>query len=71
MKENLDWQISFLFVLASLGDVNLFEYWLNKKNLNIDLQDDVGDTALHYAVKGGHIALVIFLLQNKVCVEAH
>lgn len=69
MKENLDWQISFLFVLASLGDVNLFEYWLNKKNLNIDLQDDVGDTALHYAVKGGHIALVIFLLQNKVTIS--
>lgn len=68
-EENLDWQISFLFVLASLGDVNLFEYWLNKKNLNIDLQDDVGDTALHYAVKGGHIALVIFLLQNKATIS--
>lgn len=31
-KSNLDWGSSCLFALADIGDVNLFEYWVDKKN---------------------------------------
>lgn len=70
-KSNLNWENSRLFVLASLGDVNLFEYWIKNKNLNIDAQDEDGDTTLHYAVRGGHVGLVIFLLKKKVVIRCN
>jgi Ankyrin repeats (3 copies) len=63
-KFNFNWENNCLFVLANIGDVNLFEYWLDKKKLNIDAQDEDGDTSLHYAVRGGHIDLVIELLKR-------
>lgn len=68
-KENSNWEIGCLFVLANLGDVQLLEYWLGKKKLNINLQDEDGNTALHYAVRGNHINLIIFLLQNKAVIS--
>jgi hypothetical protein len=46
-KGNDTWKKDVLFNLASLGDVALFDYWLSKKKLNIDIQDEDGDTALH------------------------
>lgn len=68
-KSNLDWENSCLFALADIGDVNLFEYWLDKKNLNIDLQDEDGDTPLHHAAKRGHIELVIELLKRGAVIS--
>ena len=68
-KENSNWEIGCLFVLANLGDFQLLEYWLGKKKLNINLQDEDGNTALHYAVRGNHINLIIFLLQNKAVIS--
>ncbi|WP_342220127.1 ankyrin repeat domain-containing protein [Rickettsiella endosymbiont of Miltochrista miniata] len=63
-KSNLDWGSSCLFASADMGDVNLFEYWLDKKKLNIDVQDEDGDTPLHHAARRGHINLVIELLKK-------
>lgn len=63
-KFNQNWENNYLFVLANIGDVNLFEYWRNKKKLNIDVQDEDGDTPLHYAARGGHRDLVIELLKR-------
>jgi hypothetical protein len=39
LKSNLNWENNCLFALASIGDTNLFEYWLDKQKLNIDAQD--------------------------------
>jgi ankyrin repeat protein len=64
-KSNLNWENSRLYVLANIGDVNLFEYWIKNKKLNIDARDEDGDTTLHYATRGGHVDLVIFLLKKK------
>lgn len=63
-KSNLDWGSCCLFVSADIGDVNLFKYWLDKKKLNIDVQDEDGDTPLHHAARRGHINLVIELLKK-------
>ena len=68
-KTNLNWEKSCVFILANLGDVNLFKYWVNNKKLNIDIQDENGDTALHYAVKGGHIDLVMYLLEKGAIIS--
>lgn len=68
-KFNLNWENNCLFVLANIGDANLFEYWLDKKKLNIDAQDEDGDTPLHYAVRGGHIELVIELLKRNAVIS--
>lgn len=68
-KSNLDWGSSCLFALADIGDVNLFEYWVEKKKLNIDVQDEDGDTLLHHAVRGGHTDLVIELLKRGTVIS--
>jgi Ankyrin repeats (many copies) len=70
-KSNLDWGNSCLFVLADIGDVNLFAYWLDKKKLNIDVQDEDGDTPLHHAVRRGHIEFVIELLKRGVVISSN
>lgn len=70
-KSNLDWESSCLFALANIGDINLFEYWLDKKKLNIDVQDEDGDTPLHYAVRGGHIDVIIVLLKKGAVISAN
>lgn len=64
-ESNLDWRSDCLFTLAAIGDVNLFDYWLDKKKLNIDAQDENGDTPLHHAARGGHVNLVIDLLKRS------
>jgi ankyrin repeat protein len=68
-KSNLDWGNSCLFASADIGDVNLFEYWLEKKKLNIDVQDEDGDTPLHHAARRGHIDLVIELLKKGAVIS--
>lgn len=69
-ESNPDWENSCLFALASLGDVNLFKHWLDKK-INIDVEDEDGDTALHYAVRGGHIDIVIALLEAGAVISSN
>lgn len=64
IKTNSVWENHCLFALANIGDVNLFENWMCKKNLNINTQDQDGDTALHWAVKGEHKDLVVLLLKK-------
>lgn len=39
IKINFVWENYCLFVLVNIGDVNLFENWMCKKNLNINIQD--------------------------------
>ena len=68
-KSNLNWENNCLFALANIGDVNLFKYWLDKQKLNIDAQDEEGDTPLHYAVRGGHIDLVMYLLEKGAIIS--
>ncbi|HEY2567303.1 MAG TPA: ankyrin repeat domain-containing protein [Candidatus Aquirickettsiella sp.] len=63
-KSNLNWENNCLFTLANIGDVNLFEYWLDKSKLNIDAQDQGGDTPLHFAARGGHKDLTVMLLRK-------
>lgn len=70
-KSNLEWDNSCLFTLANIGDINLFKYWLDKKKLNIDVQDEDGDTPLHYAVKGGNIDIVIALLEKGAVISSN
>lgn len=67
-KSNLTWGNSCLFISANIGDINLFNYWMNK-GFSIDTQDEDGDTALHYAVRGGHIDLVIYLLEKRATIK--
>ena len=64
INTNSVWDNHCLFALANIGDVNLFEYWMTVKNLNIDAQDHNGDTPLHWAAKGGHKDLVVMLLRK-------
>ena len=68
-KSNLDWGSSCLFASADIGDVNLFEYWLDKKKLNIDIQDEDGDTPLHHAASRGHVDLVIEMLKRGAVIS--
>jgi ankyrin repeat protein len=56
-----------LFQAAELGDVNLIRYLLDK-GLDIDGQDDKGETLLHYAARRGHSLLVDYLLKRHACV---
>ncbi len=69
-KSNLDWGSSCLFVVADIGDVDLFDYWANK-GLNIDIQDEDGDTPLHYAARRGHIDLVNELLKRGALIRSN
>jgi|GEM_PF-1517139 hypothetical protein len=64
LKSNLNWENNCLFAFANIGDVNLFEYWLDKQKLNIDAQDEEGDTPLHFAARGGHKDLTVMLLRK-------
>ncbi|MFM2322927.1 MAG: hypothetical protein RLZZ225_1080 [Pseudomonadota bacterium] len=59
-----DWANHALFTLANLGDVALFHYWLNK-GLVLDVQDEDGDTVLHYAARRGHLPLITYLLKRQ------
>lgn len=68
---NLDWEDSSLFTLVSIGDVNLFKYWLDKKKRNINVKDENEDTPLHYAVRGGHIDIVIALLEKGAVISSN
>jgi hypothetical protein len=70
-KSNFDWGNSCLFASADIGDVNLFEYWLDKKKLNIDVQDEDGDTPLHHAARRGHTDLVIELLKRGAVISSN
>jgi Ankyrin repeats (3 copies) len=70
-KVNLDGGNSCLFALADMGDVSLFEYWLDKKKLDIDVQDEDGDTPLHHAGRRGHIDLVIELLKRGAVISSN
>lgn len=70
-KFNSDWENNCLFALANMGDVNLFKYWLNKENVNIDAQDQDGDTALHYAARGGHIDILTILLEKGAVISSN
>ena len=63
------WENKCLFVLANIGDVSLFVYWLDKEKLNINDHDEDGNTFLHYAVRGGHIDLVIELLKRGAIIS--
>ncbi|MCH9754952.1 hypothetical protein A1D18_06505 [Candidatus Rickettsiella isopodorum] len=71
ISSNFNWENNSLFTLANIGDVQLFEYWLNKKKLNIDAQDEDGDTPLHYAAKRGHKDLVINLLNKGAIISSN
>lgn len=62
--EKEDWKNSVLFALANLGDVALFNHWVDK-GLDIDAQDEGGDTALHYAARGGHNQIIVYLLERQ------
>ena len=66
------WTKRALFTLASLGDVALFHYWLSKerhKGLDFNVQDEDGDTALHYAARRGHIPLITYLLKRQAAIS--
>ena len=71
-KTEDDWKKRVLFILASLGDVALFEYWLSKERnegLDFNVQDEDGDTALHYAARRGHIPLITYLLERQAVIS--
>lgn len=51
-------------IAAKYGHIDIVEYYLNL-GLDIDYQDEHGDTALISAVKGQHIDLVRFLLYKS------
>jgi tyrosyl-tRNA synthetase len=67
-KTEDDWTNRALFTLASLGDVALFHYWLSK-GLDLDAQDEDGDSALHYAARRGHIPLITYLLKRQAVIS--
>ncbi len=69
-KTKDEWTNHALFTLASLGDVTLFHYWLNK-GLDLDAQDEDGDTALHYAARRGHIPLITYLLKRQAVISCN
>ena len=50
-----------LWAAAASGHLDVVKLFINKGAF-VDLQDEDGDTALHYAVKGGHLELVGELL---------
>lgn len=53
-----------LFQAAEFGDINLVRYLLDK-GLDIDGQDEEGDTLLHHSAKWGHSKLVTYLLRRQ------
>ena len=50
-----------LWATAASGHLDVVKLFINKGAF-IDLQDEDGDNALHYAVKGGHLKIVSELL---------
>ena len=50
-----------LWAAAASGHLDVVKLFINKGAF-VDLQDQDGDTALHYAVKGGHLEIVSELL---------
>ena len=50
-----------LWAAAASGHLDVVKLFINKGAF-VDLQDKDGDTALHYAVKGGHLEIVSELL---------
>ena len=50
-----------LWAAAASGHLDVVKLFINKGAF-MDLQDEDGDTALHYAVKGGHLKIVSELL---------
>jgi ankyrin repeat protein len=65
--EKMDSQKHALFQAAEFGDAQLVQYLLNK-GLDIDSQDEEGDTPLHHAVRWGHNAVVTYLLRRRASV---
>ncbi|MDQ8039183.1 MAG: ankyrin repeat domain-containing protein [Rickettsiella sp.] len=64
LTTNIDSQKDALFQAAEFGNVRLIHYLLNK-GLDIDSQDEGGDTLLHHAAKWGHGILVDYLLKRQ------
>ena len=50
-----------LWAAAASGHLDVVKLFINEGAF-VDLQDEDGDTALHYAVKGGHLEIVSVLL---------
>lgn len=64
---DIDSKKDALFQAAEFGNVKLIHYLLNK-GLDIDSQDEEGDTPLHHAARWGHSTLVSYLLKRQACV---
>lgn len=50
------------------GDIDKIKKLLNK-NVNVNVTDSAGYTALHYAARNGHCDTVEFLIQQGACVN--
>jgi ankyrin repeat protein len=57
-----------LHVAAAVGDIDLLKY-LVAKGIKIQDKTPAGHNALHFAVEGGHKAMVAFLLDKGVSVK--
>jgi len=55
---------SGLHKAAFWGHINLVQYLVTELKINVNLQDNAGDTALHDAARFGHVEIIGFLLAN-------
>ena len=61
---DIDSKKAALFQSAEFGYIDLIHHLLNK-GIDIDEQDEEGNTVLHHAAKWGHSALVCYLLRRQ------
>ncbi len=58
-------KMNLLMNLSMEGHSDMVSFILEKKPQDINLQDEFGNTALHYAVKGAHLDVVKAIMAKK------
>lgn len=56
-----------LFLALTKGNLELFENLLNKKDIDVNIQNNDGNTPLHLAIENNKIEFVASLIKNDKC----
>lgn len=54
-----------LHVLAKDGNLELFKFYVEHLNADIDYLDELGDAPINIAVENGHMSLVKYLIEKN------